>query len=53
VFSGPAETVAAVIEACRRGPALARVSEIDQREAPPDALASCRPGETFSVLPTE
>jgi acylphosphatase len=50
VFAGPAETVAAVIEACRRGPG--RVETIDEFPAGPDDVGSRYPGELFSVLPT-
>jgi acylphosphatase len=52
VFAGPAEAVAAMIEACRRGPPGARVDAIDQREGGAADLAPRRPGERFSVLPT-
>ena len=50
VFAGPAETVAAMIEACRRGPASARVEALDQRAGSDDDLALRRPGELFSLL---
>jgi acylphosphatase len=53
VFAGPSETVAAMIEACRRGPPGARVVEIEEHEAGPDDLARRYSGETFAVLPTE
>jgi acylphosphatase len=52
VFAGPADTVAAMVEACRQGPRSARVEGIDTREGEPDELALVRPGERFSVLPT-
>jgi acylphosphatase len=52
VFAGPAEVVAAMIEACRRGPPGARVEAIDQREGGPGDLAPRRAGERFSVLST-
>ena len=43
VFSGAPEAVAAVIEACRRGPPGARVEELDQREArPPNSRCAGR-----------
>ena len=50
LFSGPAEAVAAMIEACRDGPPGARVDFVDQRDANPDELALRRRGELFSVL---
>jgi acylphosphatase len=53
VFAGPAEAVEAMVEACRRGPLLARVDALDQREADTGLLALRRSGETFSLLPTE
>ena len=52
VFASPPEVVAAMIEACRRGPRSARVDALDQRDGGPDDLALRRPGELFSVLPT-
>jgi acylphosphatase len=52
VFAGPANAVAAMIEACRRGPRGARVEAVDEREGAADDLALRRPGETFSVLAT-
>jgi acylphosphatase len=41
-----------MIEACRRGPALARVEAIDERIADTGELGLRRDGERFSVLPT-
>jgi acylphosphatase len=52
VFAGPAETVAAMVEACREGPWGARVDALSQRDGGPDDLALRRRGERFSVLPT-
>jgi acylphosphatase len=52
VFSGAPEAVAAVIEACGRGPMGAHVETIDQREGEAAELALRRPGELFSLLPT-
>jgi acylphosphatase len=52
VFAGPAAVVAAMVEACRRGPPGARVTAVDISEAGPEAVAGRRPGELFSVLPT-
>ncbi len=50
VFAGAGETVAEMIEACRRGPPLARVTAIEEQEAAPDLLRRRRPGDVFSVL---
>jgi acylphosphatase len=52
VFAGPAETVAAMLEACRQGPRGARVESIDPDDVDEAALKIRRPGELFSVLPT-
>jgi acylphosphatase len=52
VFAGAPEAVAAMIEACRRGPPSARVEAVDVRAASPDDLAARRAGEKFSLLPT-
>jgi acylphosphatase len=52
VFAGPAETVEAMVEACRQGPPGARVDRLDQRVGGNDDLALRRPGDLFSVLPT-
>ena len=51
-FSGPADAVAAMLEAARQGPPAGRVERIDQREGDAADLALARPGERFSVLPT-
>jgi acylphosphatase len=51
VFSGAAETVEAVIAACRKGPRHGRVDEVEAREASADELALSG-GESFAVLPT-
>ena len=50
VLAGPSETVAAIIEACRRGPG--RVDAIDELPAGPGDVAERHPGELFSVLRT-
>jgi len=50
VFSGSAEMVAAMVEACRRGPPGARIHAIHESEAGNDMLAQRRAGELFSVL---
>jgi acylphosphatase len=52
VLRGEAETVAAMVDACRRGPYAARVDAIGQREADAAEFRLRRPGEIFSVLPT-
>jgi acylphosphatase len=52
VFAGAAEAVAAVIEACRRGPRGAVVEAVDVEEGGPELLQQRNPGERFSVLPT-
>ena len=52
VFSGSEDVVAAMIEACRRGPALARVDAIDERVADAGELDLRRQHERFSVLAT-
>jgi acylphosphatase len=52
VFSGPDDAVAAMIEACRRGPALARVEAIDERIDDTGDRGLRRVGERLSVLPT-
>ena len=50
VLAGDGDAVAAVIEACRRGPLGARVDTLDQRAGSEDDLKSRRAGELFSVL---
>ena len=52
VFSGPAEAVAAMIAACRRGPSSARVDAVQDEAANPDMLNLREAGDRFSVLPT-
>jgi acylphosphatase len=52
LFAGPPDAVAAMIDACRRGPRGSRVERIDQRDGTADELALRRRGELFSVLPT-
>jgi acylphosphatase len=51
LFAGPADAVATMMEACRRGPFNARVDAIDERAGTPDDLALSR-GARFAVLPT-
>jgi acylphosphatase len=52
VFAGPAQVVADMVAASRRGPSLARVSGVEEEPANADALNARHPGERFSVLPT-
>lgn len=52
LFAGLAETVEAMIEACRRGPQSARVDAVDVHDAGPSELAMRRGDDGFSVLPT-
>jgi acylphosphatase len=52
LFVGPADAVAAMIEACRQGPPGSRVDAIDQREGGRKELTVRRPGELFSILAT-
>jgi acylphosphatase len=52
LFAGPADVVADMITACRRGPSSARVESVTEEPAGSDALNLRRPGERFSVLPT-
>src|SRR5436305_2148640 len=52
VFAGPEDAVAAMIAACRRGPAGAEVETIDEREAAQEEFARRRAGERFSVIST-
>jgi acylphosphatase len=50
VLVGEADAVAAMIEACRRGPHSARVDALDQRAGSEDDLKPRAPGDLFSVL---
>jgi len=52
VLAGPAEAVATMIAACRRGPSSARVEAVQDEAANPDMLNLREAGERFSVLPT-
>lgn len=52
VFSGPEETIARAIDACRRGPAGARVDAVEAEEGSSALFDQRRAGERFSVLPT-
>ena len=51
LFAGPADVVAAMIEACRRGSFNARVDAIDERAGTADEL-SLRGADEFAVLKT-
>ena len=52
VFAGPADVIADMIAACRRGPSSARVQAVQDEAANPDLLNLREAGERFSVLPT-
>ena len=52
VFAGPRSDVEAMIEACRRGPFSARVSELAQRDGTEADLSETAEGRSFSVRPT-
>ena len=42
VFEGPEDAVEAVVEACRRGPGHAEVSQLDVETEPPEGLSGFR-----------
>jgi len=52
VFAGLPDAVAAMIEACRRGPPMSRVDAVDVHDANLNDLGQRHAGETFSLLPT-
>ena len=52
VFAGPPDTVADMIEACRRGPPMSRVDAVETHDAHLNDLGQRRLGEQFSLLPT-
>jgi acylphosphatase len=52
MFAGDAAAVAAMVEACRRGPPGGQVVDAADRPGTAEELKLRRPGETFSVLPT-
>jgi len=52
LLAGPADIVAEMIAACRRGPSMARVDAVREEDGNPDALKLRQAGERFSVLPT-
>ena len=51
LFTGPADKVQTVIEACRRGPSAAHVDALDERAAADAEFNLRQPGDLFSVLP--
>lgn len=51
VFAAAPETADTVIAACRKGPRVGRVDQVEVREARADELAQ-RGQESFAVLPT-
>jgi acylphosphatase len=52
VFAGPDSSVAAMIEACRRGPASASVSAVDARHGSAEELERRGHHRGFVLLPT-
>src|SRR5215470_11450261 len=52
VFSGAPDTVADMVEACRRGPPMSRVDALDVQDGNLNDLGQRRAGEKFSLLPT-
>jgi acylphosphatase len=52
VIAGPPDVVAAMIEAARRGPWLARVTGVEVGDGTARDLDERRRGESFSVLST-
>ena len=52
VFIGAPEQVDLLIATCRKGPFVARVTELEQRDARVEEINLQRQGEVFSVLPT-
>lgn len=52
VFSGADDTIAAAIEACRKGPRHAQVESLEADGRDSDLMRLRRPGERFSVLST-
>ena len=51
VLSGPEYDVLAMIDECKRGPNMARVSAVDQEAANADMMTLRKSGEQFSILP--
>ena len=52
VLAGPADKVAEMIAAVRRGPSAARVEMLEEFPAGPEDVGRRYPGELFSMLPT-
>lgn len=52
VFIGAPEQVDLLIATCSKGPFVARVTELEQRDARVEEINLQRQGEVFSVLPT-
>jgi acylphosphatase len=52
LIAGDEPVIDEMIEACGRGPAVARIDWVDIEEAAADDLARREPGERFSVLQT-
>jgi acylphosphatase len=52
VFTGEPGEVDLMIAASRKGPFVARVTDLEERDASADERALARQGEVFSVLPT-
>jgi acylphosphatase len=52
LIAGDEPVIDEMIEACRRGPAVARIDWVDVEEAEAEDLARREPGERFSVLQT-
>jgi acylphosphatase len=52
VFAGPAQDVAEMVAACRKGPPASRVDAVSETPVGADQLKLRRAGEEFSVLPT-
>ncbi len=52
LFAGPAGVVAEMVALCRHGPSSARVDQVFDEPAGPEALNLRRDGERFSTLPT-
>ena len=52
VFAGPAQDVAEMVAACRKGPPASRVDAVSEKPVGADQLKLRHAGEEFSVLPT-
>lgn len=52
LFAGTAEALAEMIEACGRGPSMARVDVVREEAVHAGELDLRPPGESFAVLPT-